>query len=224
MVPFTYLIFEYGLAHNSNNNNVFEFYSFLTAIKTGRYTLTKRTQYITEIKTLEGGGHSKSNPQEPLISSSSANKDTVNAIPCLTTKHSKVDGFSPIACKNSDTEPSGISTSTSTGLITGGKRTNKSSKVKDTTLVPLDKDNAELLHGLLKLQAEFVEDLDSFLDQEKMTKAQMEYAVSNAVTSEIFAGFQFLRRFQFSKIVLKDMFATLKVRGRDNHLHQLTTW
>ena len=64
---------------------------------------------------------------------------------------------------------------------TRAKSRSSTSKTVVEEPIPLDQENSELLSELLGAQDDFVfENLDSFLDEEKMSQAQKEYSVSTS--------------------------------------------
>ena len=65
-------------------------------------------------------------------------------------------------------------------------------KNKTQTPVPMDERSAEFLETLIKLQDGFLEDLDSFLDEDKMKAAQMEYAVITVQSARNISNSKFI--------------------------------
>ena len=162
--------------------------SCFTAIKTGRYTHSKRAQDITEIKTLENQGH-----YEPLSGDRKSHHKTIQNV----TSSSSLNGtlhLTNSSIHSHNVKPKEIqntvdlATSSETNIVdkissssdeTRAKTRSSTSRTVVEEPIPLDQENSELLSELLGAQDEFVfENLDSFLDEEKMSQAQKEYSVN----------------------------------------------
>ena len=138
----------------------------------------KRAQDITEIKTLENQGR-----YNPLTDSRHGNSQSTMAHAQLH-QNGHFSSSKDVLCASNLAVPSEDSSFTDT---------NTSSTIQEMTMfrssnmtveepIPLDPENAELLAMLMRLQNELFEELDSFLDEEKMSLAQKEYSVKISLT------------------------------------------
>ena len=161
-------------------DNELYFFHLLQAIKTGRYSYEKKTQYIAEVTESKCNDTDRirlrsfdeaSNPSQPSntgIGDSSTSSMTPTTS-CLEITHSEdkplVAGLPERKIRESGSCQSSYKHQSYLTLDSFHKASES------------DEENEKIIQGLLKSQDQLIEDLDAFLDEIHMKKRQKEFHV-----------------------------------------------
>ena len=151
----------------------------------------KRAQDITEIKTLEHQGHynpltddrhgysqSSMTHAHSFQNANSSSQGTLHFTNSSSHSSAMINKNSKEFLKAGSSIPSEKHPTDKTTLNTDPIMTRfVTSKMAVEEPIPLDPENSELLARLLGAQDQLFENLDSFLDEKKMSQAQKEYSV-----------------------------------------------